>query len=587
MTKANVSLTHKCGLRLAAATAAILFSALPGAQGNTAYDITPDSIHRHIAVLAHDSLEGREVGEIGEWKAAQYIMGVFRDAGLEPKGSDSGYLQPFEFTKAIDFGPANHLTVNGAQLQLGEEFSPLRQSANGPFSFGEVVFVDYGIVVDEADGDYDNYRGLDVAGKAVVIKRFAPARPDSSAADTNGINFDRYAYLTDKINTAIEREAGAVFLITPEDMEDTLTAIGPTRINPKEIPIIFLRHKALERLKLDLSAPEIRSVEGETELIKTRDTGYNVVGYLPGETDTTAIIGAHYDHLGWGTETSRYHGKEKMIHNGADDNASGTATMLELARFFSGRSAPRRYSLLFIAFSGEEAGILGSSYYARNMTIDSGKVRMMVNLDMIGRLREQEGLMVFGTGSATQFKDYFDSLEYDKFKITHKESGFGGSDHMAFYSRGIPVLFFFTGAHADYHKPTDDIEKIDFEGTAAVGSFVAEVVTHFDNVGNPLTYQRTKGPERGRHSSQYSVTLGITPDFIAEVKGLRVDAVSPDRPADWAGILKGDVIIRMGDISVGDIYDYMSALGRFRKGDSATVIVEREADTLHLPVVFE
>jgi len=463
----------------------------------------------------------------------------------------------------------------------------MRQSASGLFSFGEVVCVDYGIVVDEVDGNYDDYRGKDVAGKAVVIKRFAPARSDSSATDTAEINFDRYAFLTDKINTAIEHEAGAIIFITPKDMEDTLTAIGPTRINPKEIPIIFLRRKALTRLKLDLSASDIRSLEGETELIKTRDTGYNVVGYLPGETDTTVIIGAHYDHLGWGTDASRYRGEERMIHNGADDNASGTAVMLELARFFSRSSAPRRYSLLFIAFSGEEAGILGSSYYARNMTIDSGQARMMVNLDMIGRLQEQEGLIVFGTGSATQFKDYFDSLEYNRFKIIHKETGIGASDHTAFYNRRIPVLFFFTGAHNDYHRPTDDIEKINFEGTAAVGSFVAEVVTHFDNVGGPLTYQRTKGPERGRRSSQYSVTLGITPDFIAEVKGLRVDAVSPDRPADRAGILKGDVIIRMGDISVGDIYDYMSALGRFRKGDSATVIVERQADTLHLPVVFE
>ena len=546
------------------------------------YEITPDSIHRHISVLAHDSLEGREVGEVGEMKAARYIIGVFESIGLEPRGDDGGWLQAFEFTKSTDFGPNNHLTVNGYELDLGEEFSPMRQSASAEFAFDRVIPVGYGITVDSVDGDYDDYADRDVSGKALLIKRFAP--PTDS---TSPINFDRYSFLTEKINNAIEHEAGAIIFITPSDQDDSLAAFAPTRVNAKEIPILFLRRKALERMGLNIDDPVVASVGGQTELIKTIDTGYNVVGYLPGASDSSVIIGAHYDHLGWGTSASRYLGEEKMIHNGADDNGSGTAVMMELGRYFSSTQDDLDYSQVYIAFSGEEAGILGSSYFARHMTVDSSKVRMMVNLDMIGRLKDQDGLVVFGTGTATEFKEYFDSLQFDKFKVINKESGIGASDHTAFYNRKIPVLFFFTGAHKDYHKPSDDVELIDFEGTAAVGQFVVDVVSHFDDHPGMFTYQRTKSDGRGHSSARYSVTLGIMPDFITEVEGLRIDGISPDRPADRAGLVEGDVIIKMGDITIGDIYDYMGALGKFRKGDSTEVVIQREADTLVIPVKFE
>ncbi|MCK4461328.1 MAG: M28 family peptidase [candidate division Zixibacteria bacterium] len=241
---------------------------------------------------------------------------------------------------------------------------------------------------------------------------------------------------------------------------------------------------------------------------------------------------------------------------------------------------------MFIAFTGEEAGILGSTYYAKHMTVDSSKVRMMINLDMVGRLREQEGLAVFGTGSAAEFKDYFDSLEYDRFKIISKESGIGASDHTAFYNRKIPVLFFFTGAHEDYHRPSDDIEKIDFDGIVNVAELVADVVEHFDRFDGVLTYQKTKSDGRSGRG-HYTVTLGVVPDFIAEVKGLKIDGVSADRPGERAGIKADDIIIRMGGTSVGDIYDYMGALGKFHKGDSTEVVVVRGADTLSLKVLFD
>lgn len=551
------------------------------------YEITPDSIRRHIEVIAHDSIEGREVGSEGERKAATYLIDVFKRAHLISRGTsigpdgDTTYLQPFDFTKAIDLGEDNRLVVNGIELELHDEFLPLHQSASMAFEFDTVIYAGYGITTDSVDGIYDDYAGLDIDGKAVIVKRFSP--PDTAYPD---VRFQRYAFLTYKINEAIRRGAAGVFFVTPITDDDTLASVGPTRVSPKDVPVVFMRRKGLERLGVDLKQPALGHVEGQTELLTTPDTGYNVIGYLPGRSDTTVVVGAHYDHLGWGGPGSRYRGQEPMVHNGADDNGSGTAVMLELARYFAGKEEPPRYSMLFAGFSGEEHGILGSSHYASHMTIDPSKVRMMVNLDMVGRLKDQEGLVVFGTGTADEFKEYFDTLTVDRFKLIHKESGIGASDHTAFYTKGIPVLFFFTGAHQDYHTPSDDVHLIDFEGTADVAAFVAETIEYFNSVEQPLEFQRTKS-EGGRHSQRFSVTLGIMPDFIAEVKGLRIDAVSPERPGERAGLLQGDIIIKMDDTRVGDIYDYMTALGRYRKGDTAMVVIQRDTDTLSLEVIFE
>ena len=546
------------------------------------YSINADSIYSHISVLADDSLEGREVGEIGEWKAAQYITSVFEKAGLQPAGDNGSYFQQFDFVKRIDLGKNNRLTLNGEALQLNTEFEPMRQSASTTFEFDGIVNVGYGIKIPERDGDHNDYDGLDVEGKAVLISRYSPAQKDSTDLD-----LDRYAGLTDKIQTALDHKAAGVFFITPEDKEDTLPRFLPSYVNFKDIPIIFLRRTALTRLGLSLSSPEITAVLGETDLIKTRDTGYNVIARIPGATDTTVIIGAHYDHLGWGTSSSLYRGEEKMIHNGADDNASGVAAMLELARHYSPARQSLKHSLLFVAFSGEEAGVLGSSHFADNMTIDSSLVRMMVNIDMIGRLKDHDnGVAIMGTGTCTEFTDYFDSLKVDDIKLALKQSGTGPSDHTPFYNHKIPSLTYFTGPHGDYHKPSDDIDLIDFEGIARVAQLARDLIDHFESTEGQLTFQKTKDPDAGKRRANFSVTLGIMPDHVAEVKGLKIAGVMPERPGEKGGLLEGDIIIKMGDIDIGDIYDYMGALGKFRKGDSIIVVVNRAADTLSLPIEF-
>lgn len=550
------------------------------ASADETYQITSKSLQAHINVLASDSLEGREVGEAGEWKAAQYIAFRFEQAGLQPKGTD-GFLQPFEFVKKISQGPSNRLTVNGVALQINEEWMPMNQSASKSFSFGSLIPVEYGIVTE--DSAYNDYAGKQVEGQALLVKRYAPADSVNPHVD-----FTKYSNLTDKILTATSRKAAAVFFVTPSDHDDTIQLAGVTHVTPKDIPIIFLRRKALEKLGLSIDSPVINSAVGQVELIPVKDTGYNVIGYLPARSDTTVVLGAHFDHLGWGGVASRHAGSERLIHYGADDNGSGTSGLIELARYFASRQDKLHYSMLFGAFSGEEAGILGSAYYVKHMTVDSSKIRMMLNMDMIGRLRDQEsGLAVFGTGTATEFADYFKDLTREDLKMAFREPGTGPSDHTAFYNSGIPVLHFFTGAHEDYHKPSDTPDKIDSEGTLKVVSLVADIAMHFDSLNKPLNFQKTKDPDEGKRRSAFSVTLGIMPDYVAQVKGVKVDGVTPDRPGERAGILKGDTIIKMGTLVIDDIYAYMNALGKYRKGDSITVVIERGADTLNLPVVFK
>ncbi|MEA2030190.1 MAG: M28 family peptidase [candidate division Zixibacteria bacterium] len=437
----------------------------PVIWSNTEYTITADSIYNHIAVLAHDSLEGRRVGTEGELKAAKYIISIMSELGLEPKGDSTTFLQPFPFNKRISLVKTNHQTIFDDSL--------------------DVKISIYAITTDSNNAKYNDNNTL-------IYKDF-------------------------------------------------------------------------------------------------QDTGYNVIGYLPGKVDTTVIIGAHYDHLGWGgaESGSRYNGKVPRIHNGANDNGSGSAALLELERYFASRQSDMKYSLLFIAFSGEEYGLLGSTYFTHHMTIDSSKVRMMINIDMIGRMSEQKhGLAISGTGTCPAFKSYFDSLSLNDFNISVINSGVGPSDFTSFYKCGIPVLSFFTVTDSNYNTPEDDVDNIDCNGIVQVADLVAELIVNFDKFDSPLAFHKTDD-SKGIQKRNFSVTLGITPDFITKVDGLRIDGISPNRPAESAGLLEGDVIIKIGDTKVGNIYDYMNSLGKYSKGDTTAVVVIRKNDTLKLEVVFD
>jgi hypothetical protein len=308
-------------------------------------------------------------------------------------------------------------------------------------------------------------------------------------------------------------------------------------------------------------------------------TGRNVVGFLDKKSDKTIVIGAHFDHLGMGGSGSLHRG-DSAIHNGADDNASGTAALLALAEILKHEELGS--NVLFIAFSGEENGLWGSNYFVKNPTIDLASVNYMVNMDMVGRLNEEKSLAVYGVGTSPSFPSILDPINSDSLKIVTTESGVGPSDHTSFYLQDLPVLHFFTGQHEDYHKPTDDSEKINYEGLVKVVRYISRVIDQLDTEPK-LAFTKTKDSS---DSPRFTVSMGVVPDYMYDGKGMRVDGVSEGKPAQAAGLLKGDVIFQLGDSTIYDMMSYMRALSAFQKGDSTKVVLERSGQKVEAVVKF-
>lgn len=298
-------------------------------------------------------------------------------------------------------------------------------------------------------------------------------------------------------------------------------------------------------------------------------TGRNVIGYINNDAQNTIVIGAHYDHLGYGGDGSLFRDSIKAIHNGADDNASGTAVMLDLARKLNTTNTNNNY--LFIAFSGEEMGLLGSNYFVKNPTINTKAVSYMINMDMVGRLKKDSALAVYGTGTSPMFKQVL-KAHNTKFKLIENESGVGPSDHTSFYLADIPVLHFFTGQHEDYHKPSDDAEKLNYQGMETISKYIFDIISDLDDNGK-LAFRKTKNESES--TPRFKVGLGVIPDYLFDGKGMRIDGVSEGRPAENGGLLKGDIVIQLGDSIVTDMMSYMRALSVFDKGDKTTVMVKR------------
>ncbi len=308
-------------------------------------------------------------------------------------------------------------------------------------------------------------------------------------------------------------------------------------------------------------------------------TGTNVIGFINNEAKKTVIIGAHYDHLGYGAEGSLHRG-DTAIHNGADDNASGVAILLSLAHKLKDTLQKNNY--LFIAFSGEEMGLLGSNYFVKNSTIDSSAMNYMINMDMVGRLKKDSTLAVYGTGTSPIFKQTL-TAHNTKFKLIEKESGVGPSDHTSFYLNNTPVLHFFTGQHEDYHKPGDDSEKLNYEGMETISSYIFDVVADLDD-NSKLAFRKTKN--ESEEAPRFKVTLGVIPDYMFDGKGMRIDGVSENKPAQKAGLQKGDIVIQLGDLEINDMMGYMTALSKFEKGNETTVKVDRNGKQLEAPIKF-
>ncbi|MEZ4985777.1 MAG: M28 family peptidase [Saprospiraceae bacterium] len=312
-------------------------------------------------------------------------------------------------------------------------------------------------------------------------------------------------------------------------------------------------------------------------------TGRNILGYIDNGASTTVVIGAHYDHLGYGEFGSLYTG-EPAIHNGADDNASGVASLLYLADALVDNPKASHNNYLFMAFSAEELGLVGSKKWVASPTIDLGTINYMFNMDMVGRLNEEKVLAVNGAGTSPAFKTVLDKVKIGGIKAKASESGVGPSDHTSFYLQDIPVLHFFTGQHGDYHKPIDDAERINYPGVLDVSNYILALVEQLDGTGE-LAFTPTKN-ESDRQAADFKVTLGVMPDYVYDGKGMRIDSAIEGRPGQAAGMKAGDVIIKLGDVDVEDIYGYMEGLSKFKKGESADVVVKRGEETLTFKVTF-
>jgi len=529
-------------------------------------------LKKHVEILASDKMEGRETGTKGEQMAADYIGEQFKLAGLMPKGDKGSFLQEFDVLAGKFYGKNNALTLKKKTLQAGADFYALEFSGNGT-ARGKLEAVGYGIVSpDEGVNDYAGKKNL--KGKIFVIETATPINgnnPHSGIA--------QFTDLRHKAKVAAERGASAVIFINSGENKDTPIPDYTRRITALDIPVIFTTKtkqiKKTIRKKATIS----------TELIADERKGYNVVAYLDNEAENTVVIGAHYDHLGYGAFGSLHTGKEPEIHNGADDNASGVSVMIELAKALKSNEQTDDLNYLFIGFSGEEMGLLGSNYYVSSPTIPLEEINYMLNMDMVGRIKNRT-LTLHGTGTSPAWGNLIVKATPQDWSlnIESHESGMAPTDITSFYLKNIPVLSFFSGTHSDYHKPADDPEKLNYYGMSQVQDFIYSLILASQSE-EKLAFAKTKDSQKqGRQ--RFNVTLGVMPNYGYSGEGMKIDGVSEGKAADKAGFKPDDIIVKMGDYGVKDIYEYMDALGKFGKGDKTKVVVEREGEEVELEVEF-
>ena len=519
---------------------------------------TIKNLQSHVNFLADDRLEGRRTGTAGEKLAYEYISSQFKQASILPVQPGNSYLQPFEVNDGKQVNSATSFLVDEQALLLNRDFFPLAFAASNTAQCemslslkekGEIWFFDAGelLVKNSGNPHYDLQDALlkTVAGfekngaTAVVIY--------NSSAIADNIKF--------------------------EEKDKTATAAIPVVYLTKEAKTKYLSDEiGLHKLKL------------QVQLDTKKRTGHNIIGYINNGAPNTVVLGAHYDHLGYGEDkNSLYAGETAMIHNGADDNASGVAAMLELGKLLK-KSGSKNNNYLFIAFSGEELGLYGSKYFTENPLINLSQVNYMINMDMVGRLNDStRGLTIGGYGTSPTWSKLV-GTENSYFKIKLDSSGTGPSDHTSFYRKDIPVLFFFTGTHSDYHKPTDDADKINYPGQLQLMKYIYKVIEEADGFGK-LAFTKTKEAATTAKNS-FKVSLGIMPDYTYSGTGVHVDGVSAGKAAEKAGIKTGDVIIQLGEHKINDVQSYMSALGKFNKGEATKVKLKRGKEELLLDVVF-
>lgn len=569
-----------------------------------------ESIRKHIQHLASTDLRGRGSGDIGNNRAAQYIAKEFEKQGLKPLGTDkqgdpkapidgSGYFQPFHFIAGRTLGKGNSLTFERdgkiSKLQINRDFQPSPVSGPGKAE-GELLFAGFGITAPSAS--HEDYKGVDVKGKIVLILAGTPKNePHGPLAEFGDIRRKALAVR--------ELGASALLVVLPKESDpQDIARFGNATSAHAGIPIIRITQSAASNLlgasewkeateKADRN--EVAShvlplkVALKVDVKRSEKVSANIVGLIEGSDPVLkneyVVVGAHMDHLGLGGAGSLAQSQKPTFHYGADDNASGTAGVLSLATHFGGSGAGHiqlRRSLILICFSGEELGLLGSAYYVAHPILPLEKTFAMLNMDMVGRMKNQE-LIIGGTGSAKEWSSILDPANQGTgININKSDSSFGASDHFSFYTKQIPVLFFFSGLHPDYHTPTDTWDKINFEGEEKIVRLVAECTSRIANYMGTFTYQALKATTQDSTARGFRVYVGSIPNYAANVEGVLLDGVRADSPAAKGGLKAGDILIKFGNKTIKSVEDYTVALQEHKPGDAVQVVVKRGNETVTL-----
>ncbi len=592
--------------------AGIVFAAT---AGDSTFDA--DRYLGHIKFLASPEMRGRASGSPELEKAAQYIVNEFKSDGLKPV-EGTNYLQPFDITTSAVLGKADRFefVLNGQSqdLQPTKDFEPVSFSGRGKASAG-VVFAGYGITAPEYN--YDDYAGLDVKGKFVLVLKHEPQEYDDKSIFEGRVYTDHSEEYSKAANARRHGAAGVILIndrIHHQTSADELDGFSAAE-GPADAGILFVQVKEqvvdpwfraegkdLMSIESGIDADvKPRSfvfrklqVRENVDVERVVKTVHNVVAYLPGQTDEYVIIGAHYDHLGLGGRFSLAPSLIGTVHPGADDNASGTSGVIELARHFSMLPKPKR-GYLFMTFAGEELGLLGSGYYANHPELPLDKAVAMINMDMIGRLREGK-LYVGGADTGTTLRRDLNSLapHFPALHVDYSDAGgYGSSDHASFTAKQVPVLFFFSGLHADYHKPSDTWDKINAPGAVEVLQLVADVADRLDTDPDRPQFVRVEEKSPDPHAGQISGTagsggygpyFGSVPDFTEIPRGVRFADVTPESPAGKAGLKAGDILVRFGTDPIQNLYDFTYALRAHKPGDEVEVEVLRGNQTLKVKV---
>ncbi len=576
-------------------------------------EITKDEIYFHIKYLASDELEGRMAGTQGDELARDYISSEFQKYGLEPAG-DSSYIQKFPIKTTLKAGKNNQLIFEfnntSKNFILGKDFYPFNLTGNNKME-AEVVFLGYGIKSSKYN-DYINAEGKEINIKDKIIIFFNDV-PESKNITFKG-NY-KSANINIKIDSAISAGAAGVIIIYDKiDKKGNIKFPSLTSQNYNDkynVPIVYANIKTIgeifNTLNIDIYKIQNKiietqtpnsfninnlSVKLETEIVNDNVYTSNIIGYISGNDSIlkreVVVVGAHYDHVGYGFDFWSYETSGTEIHNGADDNASGTTGVLELAQKVSANKNNFRRSFLFICFGAEEMGLLGSAYFTKSELFSKYNIVAMINLDMIGRL-ENNSLIINGTKTSNLWTEILDltNKKYN-FRTTYIPEGIGGSDHTSFTLKRIPTLFFFTGIHLDYHKPTDDYWKINTTGEERILNFVYDVISYIANTDNKIQFVDVSTDENKKTDEKVKVEvyLGTIPDFSFDGTGVKLAGVKKDSPSDKAGLTAGDIIIKFDNIEIKDIYDYTKALSEHKPGDEVEILILREEKELKIKAVL-